>query len=90
MADEREMYDEINALIGSVAKALDFSEIEVVTAIEQGRLAMELLSDERGENYVQVTCDERSARVYPGAIFREHDHAPEDDEDCGGGCSCGH
>jgi hypothetical protein len=88
--EEREMYDEINALIGSVAKALDISEMEVVTAIEQGRLAMELLTDEKNQNYVQVTCDGRSALVYPGAIFRQGDQPEEPEEECGGGCSCGH
>lgn len=87
--EEREMYDEINALIGAVAKALDISEIEVVTAIEQGRLAMELKTDANGLNYVDVACDGRSAQIYHGAIYRQHDHADED-EGCGGGCSCGH
>lgn len=89
------MYDEINALIGAVAKALDTSEMEVVTAIEQGRLSMEMETDEQGRNYLAVACDGKSARVYQGAIFREGDRpepAPQsvDDEDCGGGCSCGH
>jgi hypothetical protein len=94
--DEREMYDEINALIGAVAKALDISEIEVVTAIEQGRLAMELKTDDKGLNFVDVACDGRSAQIYHGAIFRQgdtpDDGAPDDGEGCGGsgGCSCGH
>lgn len=88
--EQREMYDEINALVGAVAKALDTSEMEVITAIEQGRLSMEMLTDARGQNYVAVTCDGKSARVYQGAIFRAGDHPPaEADEDCGGGCSCG-
>lgn len=89
--EHREMYDEINALIGAVAKALDTSEMEVVTAIEQGRLAMEMLTDDQGQNYVSVICDGREARIYQGAIFRADDR-PELDEDdgCGGGCTCGH
>lgn len=88
--ENREMFDEINALVGAVATALDVSEIEVVTAIEQGRLGMELQSDDEGQNYVAVTCDDKSVRIYQGAIFREGDRAPEmDDDECGGGCSCG-
>lgn len=87
--ESREMYDEINALVGAVAKALDVSEIEVVTAIEQGRLGMEMATDEEGRNYIAVTCDDKAVRIYQGAIFREGDQAPEDEE-CGGGCSCGH
>lgn len=89
--DDREMYDEISALVGAVGKALDISDIDAITAIEQGRLTMEMLTDDDGQNYVQVACDGRTARVYPGAIFREGDHTEADaEEDCGGGCSCGH
>lgn len=97
--ENREMYDEINALIGAVAKALDTSEMEVVTAIEQGRLAMEMLTDDEGRNFIQVAFDGRNVRIYQGAIFREGDRPnglvedkpkAEADEDCGGGCTCGH
>ncbi|MGE5514861.1 MAG: hypothetical protein ACM31D_03475 [Bacteroidota bacterium] len=92
--ESREMYDEINALIGAVAKALDTSEMEVITAIEQGRLSMEMLADEEGRNYVQVAFDDRNVRIYQGAIFREGDSPDEpvkpDEDDCGGGCTCGH
>ncbi|MBI2242172.1 MAG: hypothetical protein HYU59_15380 [Magnetospirillum gryphiswaldense] len=92
--ENREMYDEINALVGAVAKAFDTSETEVITAIEQGRLGMEMLVDDEGRNYIQAQFDERSARIYPGAIFREDDDGSdveaEDDGSCGGGCSCGH
>jgi hypothetical protein len=94
--ESREMYDEINALVGAVAKAFDTSEMEVITAIEQGRLGMEMQSDDEGRNFVQVTFDDRVARVYQGAIFREGDQPddmvkPDLDGGCGGGgCSCGH
>lgn len=98
--ESREMYDEINALIGAVAKALDTSEMEVITAIEQGRLSMEMLADDEGRNYVQVAFDDRNVRVYQGAIFREGDRpdaalrpdepVKPDEDDCGGGCTCGH
>lgn len=97
--ENREMYDEINALVGAVAKALDTSEMEVVTAIEQGRLGMEMLADGEGRNFVQVVFDGRTVRVYQGAIFREGDRPnglmdekpkAKADEGCGGGCTCGH
>jgi hypothetical protein len=89
------MYDEINALIGAVAKAFDTSEMEIITAIEQGRLGMEMRSDDEGRNFVQATFDDRTARVYQGAIFREGDQPEEEigaeaDDGCGGGCTCGH
>lgn len=89
--ENREMYDEINALIGAAAKALDTSEADVVTGIEQGRLAMEMLVDEKGQNYLAVSCDGKEARVYPGAIFRADDRPDAvEDEDCDSGCTCGH
>lgn len=95
--ESREMYEEINALVGAVAKALDTSEIEVITAIEQGRLAMELLTDGEGRNYIAVDFGGRSVRLYPGAIYREGDRpngliAEDEDGGCGGhgGCGCGH
>jgi hypothetical protein len=88
--ENREMYDEINALIGAVAKAFDTSEADVVTAIEQGRLGMDMQVDQDGRNYIDATFDDRAARIYQGAIFRQGDQPPAEDEDeCGGGCSCG-
>ncbi len=89
--DDREMFEEINALIGAVAKAFDVDPLEVVADIDQGRLALEMVTDDQGRNCVEVTRDGRTARIYQGAIFRPDDRPPaEDDEDCGGGCSCGH
>lgn len=95
--DNREMFEEINALVGAVAKALDTSEMDVVTAIEQGRLAMEMAVDDEGRHYVAVECDGKVARVYQGAIFR-HGDSPDQAEAAGeagcgtgsGGCGCGH
>lgn len=88
--ESREMFEEINALIGSIAKAFDIPDGEVVTAIEQGDLGMELIADAEGRNCVETTYQGRTARIYPGAIFRVGDEAPAHDEGCGGGCSCGH
>ncbi|CAA7612346.1 conserved hypothetical protein [Candidatus Terasakiella magnetica] len=89
--DDREMFNEINALIGSVAKALDIGEGEVIAAIEQGDLGMELIADDEGRKCVEVTHGGRTVRVYQGAIFRVGDQAPvTDDDECGGGCTCGH
>lgn len=94
MSEDREMYDEITALVGSIAKALEISEEETIKALEANQIAMGLEVDEEGRNYVGVAFRDRSARIYPGAIK----HAPEApveqpkaDEGCGGGgCSCGH
>jgi hypothetical protein len=90
--DEREMFNEINMLIGSVAKGLDVGEMEVVTAIEEGRLGLELKTDAQGQSYVEATCDEKIAHIYPGAVYRPEapPEAEDEDESCGSGCSCGH
>lgn len=89
--ENREMFEEINALVGTVAKAFDTSEVDVITAIEQGRLSMEMLVDDEGRNYIAASLDDRSVRIYPGAIYRVGDQPPEKEPGCGGGgCSCGH
>jgi hypothetical protein len=92
--ENREMYEEINALVGAVAKALDTSEVEVITAIEQGRLGMDMQVDDEGQHFVAVSFEGRNVRIYTGAIFREGDSPNgliKEEEGCGGGgCSCGH
>lgn len=91
--ESREMFDEINALVGAVAKALNTSEMDVITAIEEGRLAMEMMTDAEGRNFIAVDHEGKAVRVYPGAIYRQGDapEVEEEDESCGhGGCGCGH
>ncbi|OAN47997.1 hypothetical protein A6A04_04360 [Paramagnetospirillum marisnigri] len=93
--ENREMFEEINALIGAVAKAFDLAEMEVVKAIEAGELGMSMVTDDQGRNCVEVGFDGRTARIYQGAIFRPDDTPEPEDDECGGdkghgGCSCGH
>ena len=71
---EREMFDEINALIGSVAKALEISEGEVVSSIEQGSLGMEMLADEDGAHFLRVEYGAKRADIRQG-VFLRHDGA---------------
>lgn len=73
MNDLRQSYDEISALVASVAKALDMNDADVVFAIEQGQLGMEMCTDAEGKNYLLVTHENRIAHVYPGAVFRPVD-----------------
>ena len=94
MDEQREMYEELNALVGSIAKALEISEEETVKALEANQIAIGMETDEEGRNYVGIAFRDKSARIYQGAIK----HAPEAaeteakaEEGCGGGgCSCGH
>lgn len=69
-ASDREMFDEINALIGSVAKALDISEGEVVSSIEQGELCMEMMADDNGANFLRVDYNGKSADIRQGVFMR--------------------
>ena len=81
MADQREMYEEVNALLGAIATALEISGEEAARAIEANELAMSLDVDERGERYIATEYAGKSVRVYHGAIkyAAEHEHGP----DCG-------
>lgn len=63
------MRDELEALVAAIAKALDIPEADAAKAIEDGRVAIEMLSDGNGRNYVRVTQDGKSARIYQGAIL---------------------
>ncbi|WP_142850566.1 hypothetical protein [Telmatospirillum sp. J64-1] len=88
--DQREMYQEINALIGSIAKALNLPEADVVAALEKGEITLDFGEDENNHRFVAVTHDGRQSRIYQGAIR----HAPEEpgQEEApksGGGCGCG-
>ena len=65
---EKEMHGEIAALVGAIAKALDLSEADTARHLEAGDIAMVLGDDERGERFVQVTCQGRTAKIYQGAI----------------------
>lgn len=75
MTDPRQSYDEISALVASVAKALDMDDADVVFAIEQGQLGMEMCTDAEGQNYLLVSHEDRIAHIYQGAIFRPVDSA---------------
>jgi len=66
----REMFQEINELIAAAAKALDTSETDVVTAIEQGRLGMELLTDAEGGKFVRVDYEGKSADIRHGVFLK--------------------
>ncbi|HIJ37665.1 MAG TPA: hypothetical protein HPP80_02100 [Rhodospirillaceae bacterium] len=73
--NEREMYDEINALLGAVGKALDLSAEAAAKAIESGLITMEMREDARGQRFVGVTYQGKTAEIFQGAI--RHQTAPE-------------
>ena len=70
-AENKEMYNEISALMGSIGKALNLSESDTIQAVERGEMSFEMAQDENGHNFVAVTYKGDTARIYQGAIKRE-------------------
>jgi hypothetical protein len=70
--DQKEMYAEMNALLGAIAKALEIEAEVAARALEAGEIAIEMGEDQRGERYLDVRYGGRSVKVYQGAIR----HAP--------------
>lgn len=64
------MFEELNALVGAIAKALEIKDAEAAKAIEEGRLGLELGVDENSHKFVTATYGGKSVRVYQGAILR--------------------
>lgn len=88
--DNREMFEEVNALLVAVAKALELEPEDAVRAIEAGDIAMAMEVDEDGRHFIEVGYLGKISRVYPGAIHHAPEAAAEEDE-CGHeGCGCGH
>lgn len=71
--DQREMYAEVNALLGAIAKAFDITPEQAARAVEAGEITMGMAEDERGERYLDAAYAGRKARLYQGAIR----YAPE-------------
>ena len=70
---DKEMYGEISALMGSIGKALNLSESDTIQAVERGEMTFEMGTDDNGHNFVAVTYQGDTARIYQGAIKREAD-----------------
>jgi len=68
------MFSEMNALLGAIAKAFGAQAEQVARAIEAGEIAIEMQEDDRGERFLAVQYQGRSAKLYQGAIR----YVPED------------
>lgn len=88
--ENREMFEQINALVGAVAKALDIGPEEAVRAIEGEQIALTLEVDETGQHYVSAKYFGKTVRVYQGAIQYAPEEPGAEDDGCGhSGCGCG-
>jgi hypothetical protein len=65
---EREHYDEINALVASVAKAHGLDDKVTAAELENGTISLTMQVDENGEHYVSANRNGAEARIYQGVI----------------------
>ncbi len=66
--EPREMYSEIAALIGSLAKSFGISDAGAAQAVESGEIALAFGRDDSGNSFVTATYGDKTARIYKGAI----------------------
>jgi len=69
--DQREMVDEITALVGGLMKAFDLDEAAVISALESNAFSMTFDVDGNGNRYVLAEYEGRAARLYSGAVKLE-------------------
>ncbi len=72
---QREMYAEIAALIGSLAKTFAIKDSEAAAAVESGAMALDFAADANGNRFVAARYQGKVARIYQGAI-KHADSAP--------------
>jgi hypothetical protein len=69
--ERREMYAEIAALVGALAKTFAIKEAAAAEAVESGTMTLDFVSDANGNRFVAATFEGQTARVYQGAIKRD-------------------
>lgn len=69
--EQREMFDEIAALVGGLMKAFDMDEAAVISALEDNAFTMTFDIDANGNNFVLAEYGGRAARLYAGAVKLE-------------------
>jgi len=73
VSTEGEMYEEINTLVGSLAKAYGIEGTDAARALENGSMTLDLGVDAAGDKYVKAVFHGKVAVVYPGAAKAEMD-----------------
>lgn len=71
-ASQREMFEEITALMGGLIKAFNLSESDAIAAIEAGSIEMSFDTDNNGNRFVLACYEGKTARLYAGAIKSEN------------------
>jgi hypothetical protein len=78
MAEGREHYDEINALVAAIAKALGLPDEQVAAEIEAGAIVLTLGEDDNANRCITVQRGDVCAQVYQGAIRHASPDTPPD------------
>ena len=67
----KEMYDEVSALLGAVAKAFDLTDAQAAQGLEDGTVSLEMSFDPDGQRFVRAGHGGRFVRIYDGRVFHE-------------------
>ena len=66
--DPREMYSEISALVGTLAKTFGLKDSDVAAALESGAMTLAFSQDANANRFVAATYGGKTARLYQGAV----------------------
>jgi hypothetical protein len=83
LVDRREHYEDVNALVASIAKALDKPHEEAAREIENGTITLTMGEDENGHRFVEARRGADTAKVYQGAIRHAPDSGPPGGQESG-------
>jgi len=66
--EPREMYNEISALVGTLAKTFGLKDSDAAAALESGAMTLNFSADANGNRFVAATFGAKTARLYQGAV----------------------
>lgn len=69
--ENREMYQEIAALVAALGKAFGLPESDIIAALEKQAVSLDFGRDENGNRFVRATLSGKTARIYQGAIKQD-------------------
>lgn len=67
----KEMYDEIAALLGAIAKAFGIDDAEAAQGLEDGTISLDIAQDQDHRRYVRAGHGGGFIRIYDGRVVRE-------------------
>jgi hypothetical protein len=67
----KEMYDEIAALFGAIAKAFGLTDQQAAEGLTKGEISVEMGQDEDGRRFVRAGHEGKFIRVYDGRVLHE-------------------